>query len=292
MKPRSKLFLRRTGILSAGILLGVAFFLSFSGFASAIDGSNTFSSANTSQTGRTNIVPVGAPAVAQDTQKAASADGWKLVWDEEFSDNSLDIKKWSAIEKRTNYNDELESYRPQNVAVKNGQLNISAINNPGTSPQFSSGMIDTKYKFGMQYGKLDVGLKQVKGAGLFPAVWLLPESEDYAELDAMEALGNDPSVVYGGHHYQSGAGKMEDMSSIHIQNPLDFHDYSMVWMPDELTWSVDGNEFFSCKSNIPQERMYIIMNLAVGGLWPGDPDETTVFPSSFAVDYLRVYSKN
>jgi Beta-glucanase/Beta-glucan synthetase len=291
MKPSSRLVLRRTGIVSACILLGIFFFLAFSGFAFPEDTDKQPIANTTSQTGKTAVVPVYVPSVTSGVLKTATG-GWQLVWDEEFSGKDLDIKKWSAIDRKINYNNEVETYIPQNVEIKDGHLNLTAVHNTGSSPEYTSGMVDTKDKFSMLYGKVSIGLKLLKGRGFFPAVWMLPESENYAEVDIMENLGSNPSEISGGHHYQANGKKLEDIAGLSVENPMDFHEYSVEWFPDELTWSIDRKPFFTCKSNIPQERMYIIMDLAILGDVLENTNDSARFPNSFAVDYIKVYSKN
>ena len=158
---------------------------------------------------------------------------------------------------------------------------------------YTSGMLNSWHSFTQTYGYFEISAKLPAGQGLWPAFWLLQEDGDWPpEIDIFEVLGDDPGRLYttvhtdewGEHTFDSYATDVADMSA-------SFHRYGVNWQADFITFYFDGVQVFkvSTPSDL-HEPMYLIVNLAVGGYWPGDPDETTVFPATLEVDYIRVYS--
>ncbi|GIW48808.1 MAG: hypothetical protein KatS3mg079_284 [Caloramator sp.] len=207
-----------------------------------------------------------------------------------------------------------------NVYVKDGKLMIVArkenvTDQFGTVLNYTSGKIKTKGKYSKKYGRIEVRAKLPEGKGLWPAIWMLPEKDTYGgwaasgEIDIMEAWGSNPNKVAGTIHYGSTwpnntyTGK-EYLFSEGQSVSSDFHTYAIEWEPGEIRWYVDGNlyqvqnnwyskdpitgEKFSFPAPFDQ-NFYIILNLAVGGNWDGEPDENTNFPKAMQVDYVRVY---
>ena len=127
---------------------------------------------------------------------------------------------------------------------------------------------------------------------LKPAFWLLPDPLGWPpEIDVLEVLGHEPDKIYLTHHFRDdqrkhassgGSWKGPDFSA-------NFHEFAVEWSPEQIVWFVDGQERFRSKKTIPRVKMYMLVNLAVGGDWPGAPDEKTQFPAAFEVDYVRVY---
>lgn len=308
MKPGPKLLLRRIGMTAVSLLLGSIFFVAVSGVQSPrynkdasfdnvdIIGNLSHVSAtpfrgSDTPSGMPVASSAGAPVNAPAQEAIVTADGWQLDWDEEFDQQNLDYYKWLPVEKELCDHHELQAYQFENVYLKDGLLYITAIHDLNAVHEYTSGMIETRGSFYMLYGKMDIRLKIPEGKGLFPSIWMLNEQGEYTEIDIMEAIGSEPSKIYGGHHYMSGGRRLETFSAYKIEDPQDFHIYSLVWSPDELVWSVDGDVYFTSEKNIPQKKMYIIANLAVGGDWPGSPDKNTAFPSSLVIDYVKVYSR-
>jgi beta-glucanase (GH16 family) len=134
-----------------------------------------------------------------------------------------------------------------------------------------------------------------KGRGLWPAFWLLHNQENGTrpEIDVVELIGDKPEVVYQTYHYFDN-WNLRSTPSYQAWGPdysQSFHTYGMKWEPGRISWYVDGrvtNTFSD--SNVSSEDMYILVNLAVGGSWPGSPDGSTSFPARFAIDYIRAYS--
>lgn len=208
------------------------------------------------------------------TTDNASVDGWNLIWDDEFSTNSLDRSKWDY---NTGYyinsdpstwgwgNGELEYYTnsEKNVFVKDGNLNLVAYKESKTFPEvdpnrvaeYSSGKINTKDKFTFKYGRIDFRAKLPAGTGLWPALWLLPNDDTYGswaasgEIDVMEARGRLTGATSGTIHFggtwPSNTSLGSDYSFSNGQTiDSDYHVYSAVWEDDNIKWYVDGKCFF------------------------------------------------
>lgn len=258
-------------------------------------------------------------------------DGWELVFNDEFTGNTLNTNVWNYV---TGYylnddpntwgwgNNELEYYTDseKNVYVSDGNLNITAYEEPKSFPQdpsryaqYSSGKITTKDKISFKYGRIDFRAKLPSGDGLWPALWLLPNDDTYGvwaasgEIDVMEARGRVPGATSGAIHYGGTwpANKCLDGSYAFPDGgriDTDYHVYSLVWEEDMLKWYVDGELFFFANSDqwystassaqgAPfDQEFYIVMNLALGGWFdngvvPGAGD----VPATMQVDYVRVY---
>ena len=149
-------------------------------------------------------------------------------------------------------------------------------------------------KFAQQYGRFEIRCRVPKGKGLWPAFWLLPDPLAWPpEIDVLETLGHEPNKAYFTHHFRdeqrqrkSGGGSWTGPDFT-----AGFHEFAVEWSPERIVWFVDGIERFKSEKSIPNARMYMLVNLAVGGGWPGSPDETTQFPAALGVDYVRVYEK-
>ena len=125
---------------------------------------------------------------------------------------------------------------------------------------------------------------------------LIPEDRPwYSEIDIMEFLGHEPNVLYGTLHYYSFDGQKKTSSGTlrgETDYTKDFHVYVLEWEPDSIRWYVDDRLIHATTDGIPHTPHYLILNTAIGGGWPGDPDSTTVFPQFHDVDYVRVYQKD
>lgn len=166
----------------------------------------------------------------------------------------------------------------------------------------------TQFKGDWTYGRYDIRAKLPNTQGTWPAFWLLPSRGVYAsgtvggELDIMEMIGSEPNRVYGTLHF---GNPPERASNSHVLQDGanysdDFHIFALEWEPNEIRWYVDGDLFhtvtkwFTSAKNAAypapfDQDFYLIVNAAVGGIWPGSPDETSIFPQRMYVDYVRVY---
>jgi len=251
---------------------------------------------------------------------AASGNGtWTLVWSDEFSgaDGSApDSTKWTYDIGGNGWgNQELESYTswPQNVQVQNGNLVIVATQETytgtdGITRNYTSARLKTQGLFAQQYGKFEARIKLPYGQGLWPAFWMLSSNISSAgwpacgEIDIMENIGSEPSTIYGSLHGPQGSGEASGSAAYTLPSGQkfsdDYHIFTVEWEPNQARFYVDGTLYESHTSaDMPagawvfDHPFFIILNVAVGGTWPGSPDQTTVFPQEMLVDYVRVYSR-
>lgn len=234
--------------------------------------------------------------------------GYNLVWSDEFDGTTLS-SQW-AFDLGTGSwgwgNNELQYYRTQNVTVSNGLLEIKAKAETFNGQQFTSSRIKTQGINSWKYGRIDVRAALPYGKGIWPAIWMLGDNISTAgwpacgEIDIMEMIGGVGSpdrTVYGtahwsdnGTHAQFGgnrslpSGKFAD----------EFHVFSIVWNQNSIRWFIDDVQYnvldiTPAQLSEFQQNFFLILNVAVGGNWPGSPDGTTVFPQSMYVDYVRVF---
>jgi beta-glucanase (GH16 family) len=159
---------------------------------------------------------------------------------------------------------------------------------------YSSGLLTTKASFSQTYGLFEIRAKMPKGKGLWPAFWLLPENRAWPpELDVLEILGDNTSKLYVSWHSNVGDKHTSDSKAIEVPDTsADFHTYSVVWEKDSLMWFFDDVQIASKPT--PEDfhlPMYMLINLAVGGGWPGSPDKTTQFPAKYTIDWVRAYAR-
>lgn len=232
---------------------------------------------------------------ARAARPAPAEDGWRLAWAEEFEGTRLNKRRWQVGAKgKPNYDGGINQYDPQDVYLEDGNLVLRsrALGEDGGEP-YSSGRVRAKPKFAFLYGRLEVRAKLPGTKGMWPAIWLLPRDGSWPpEIDVMEMLGDDPRRVYMTMHW--GPRDDRDSSQGNFTGPdftSDFHVFSIEWEPGRIRWLIDGVERHVETENVPNKAMYLIMNTSVGGEWPGDPDERTVFPQYFQIDYVRVYQQ-
>lgn len=225
---------------------------------------------------------------------------WTLTFEDNFPGSSLDASKWTSAYwfGRTNSgNNELEWYLDANVTVINGRGVLTAKSETtvqgGTTYNYTSGIISSHDKFYQQYGYFEASVKIPSGQGLWPAFWMLPQDRSQLpELDIMEILGHQPSKVYFTEHYDSGGGvrAQHNFNYTGAEFSGGFHTFGMMWTSTFVRWYVDGVLRAQVTENIAAKPMYLLLNLAVGGTWPGPPDGNTVFPAIYEIDYVRAYS--
>lgn len=216
---------------------------------------------------------------------------WKLVWSDEFSSSSLDSTKWRAEDVTLVKNNELQSYAPSAVSIRDGMLVISSTVAAKDGRPYTSGLIESRGKFARAFGKFEMRAKLPGTKGLWPAFWLLPADESWPpEIDIMEALGHEPKKVHMTNHW--GVWPNTQHEGTPFEGPdftKDFHTFAVEWFPDRMDFFVDGVKRATHAKDVPKIPFYVILNTAVGGDWPGNPDATTVLPQTFEVDYVRVY---
>lgn len=220
--------------------------------------------------------------------------GWRLVWSDEFSGTAVDPARWNAENVAWPYNNELEFYLPQQATVGGGVLNIKAERRNHGGRQYVSARLNTRTHWGQQYGRFEASIKVPVGQGYWPAFWLLPTSEAWPpEIDIMETIGSRPNTVYLTHHWGTVTNVMSHGITWDGPNfTTGYHRFAVEWSPNRIDWLVDGVVRFSTTANIPHEPMYLLVNLAIGGNLPGNPNASTVFPQSMLVDWVRAYMRD
>ncbi|MCQ2483381.1 MAG: glycoside hydrolase family 16 protein [Clostridia bacterium] len=247
---------------------------------------------------------------------------YELVWSDEFDGDSLNPDNWVYEEHDSGWvNNELQTYvsSADNIFVENGDLVIQPLKETDENGNdiYTSGRINTYQKASFLYGKVEARIKVPTGQGYLPAFWMMPKLATHygnwpksGEIDIMEILGSDTSTTYGTIHY--GNSHKQNQGSLTLDSDTqdfaeDYHIFTLEWEPGKITWYVDNIEMYTtddwyCKSEgglltaypAPfDQEFYIILNVAVGGNWPGSPDDTTPFDSDaqMRVDYVRVYQR-
>ncbi len=249
----------------------------------------------------------------------APPPGWTLVWQDEFDGTILSQARWNVLVREQSKHAEVQYYVADEVLVERGMLRLRSRARDVGPQHFTSGRVDTSGKFAPTYGRFEIRAKLPAGQGLWPAHWLYPQHRDwamemlmadavaagkerlipearpwYTEIDIMEFLGHEPTVVYGTLHYHSFDGQKKTSSGTSrgvADYTKDFHVFVLEWEPDALRWYVDGRLIHTATEGVPHAPHYLILNTAVGGTWPGNPDATTTFPQFHDIDYVRVYQR-
>ncbi len=249
------------------------------------------------------------PTITPEPTPEWERPGWTLIWQDEFEGSELGPEKWVAeIGGHGWGNNEYQFYtdRPENVRLENGNLVIEARKEFFIRRQYTSGRIKTQGLLSFTYGRVEARMKLPYGQGIWPAFWMLGNNIDEVpwplsgEIDIMEHVGKEPRRIYGTVHGPgySGSGGIGHFTTL-PENSLqqEFHTFAIEWDPGEIRWFVDDEQFFKLTSEqvnnewVYDHPFFILINLAVGGYWPGYPDESTVFPQFLTVDYVRVYQR-
>lgn len=217
--------------------------------------------------------------------------GWQLTWQDEFNGTSLDGSKWRAEEAALVKNNEQQYYAANYVTVSNGFMRIKSDRVPRGGRPYTSGLIESRNRFSQTFGRFEIRARLPKTQGIWPAIWMLPQGGGWPpEIDIMELLGHEPNTVYMTNHW--GTWPNVQNQSTPFTGPdfsEEYHVFACEWFTDRIDFYVDGIRRASHRSNVPQSAFYLIINTAVGGIWPGYPDATTVFPQYLDVDWVRVY---
>jgi beta-glucanase (GH16 family) len=237
-----------------------------------------------------------------------------LAWSDEFDGTAVDTNKWEfMLGDGSAYgipgwgNNERQFYRANNATVSNGALTITAREEAVGGLDYTSARLRTLNKGDWTYGRIEMRAKLPVGQGMWPAFWMLSSVPDYGgwaasgEIDIMESIGSNPEQIFGTLHYggefpanvSSGSGTF-----LPAATAQDWHEYAIEWQLGEIRWYVDDqlyatqNNWYSTAAPFPAPfdvNFHVLLNLAVGGNFPGDPDGTTVFPQEYIIDYVRVY---
>ena len=244
---------------------------------------------------------------------------WVLTWSDEFTGpngSSPDATKWVSESGGNGWgNDELEYYapRPKNLRLEDGNLVIEAVKeeftgSDGVTRHYTSGRLKTQGRFSQTYGRFESRIRIPAGQGVWPAFWLL--GEDFpttgwpacGEIDVMENVDVEKSGIHGSLHGPGYSGRKSVTSAYTLPQGRfsdDFHVFAVEWEPHVIRFYVDDTLYATrTPADLPEgahwvydHPFFLILNLAVGGDWPGSPDKSTNFPQRMLVDYVRVYSR-
>jgi beta-glucanase (GH16 family) len=248
-------------------------------------------------------------------KSSAQREGWTLVWTDEFDGTEIDTTKWEhEVNGSGGGNNELQYYTASkaNSYIKDGYIVLKAIKQNYKGKFYTSARLRTAKKADWTYGRFDIRAKLPEmQQGIWPAIWMLPTDYVYGtwpqsgEIDIMEVVGKEPRTLYGTIHFGDPwpnnkwkSGKLELKENVPSFSDA-FHEFSVEWEPNQIRWYMDGVLYATrTPEDVAPHRwpfdqnFHMILNLAIGGNWPGPPDESTTFPKYMWVDYVRVYKKN
>nr|WP_321464440.1 glycoside hydrolase family 16 protein [uncultured Desulfobulbus sp.] len=266
------------------------------------------------------------PSLQPPVYTTVAAEHLRLLWNDEFDGpggtppdpakwrHDLGGKGWGNQEYQY-YTDALDN------AVQDGNSNLMITARQTSAEQeealpcwygparYTSARLLTQGRFSFTHGVVEARIKLPFGPGIWPALWMLGEDfgpvvwPNCGEIDIMENIGREPDIVHGTVHGPGYCGSEGIGGAYALAGGQafkdNFHLFAVDWQPGRILWYVDGFRYFSLsREQIPQgadwpyeHPFFLLLNLAVGGFWPGDPDETTVFPQSLVVDYIRVFQR-
>lgn len=245
-------------------------------------------------------------------------EGYSLIWNDEFNEETINPENWTyETGDGTDFglpkgwgNSELQIYtnsEENSSIVEEGDVSALAITAmENGSDEYTSAKLTTQNLFSMRFGRIEVKAKMPEGQGIWPAIWMLGDNRDQVdwpgcgEIDIMEMLGNEPGTMYSTLHYTNSENRKGEDQGMKQSSGANFnesyHIYSLEWTPESLSFAVDGEHFHEVAIEDGmkefQRSFYLILNVAVGGFWPGYPDETTTFPQTMYIDYVRAYSND
>lgn len=235
-------------------------------------------------------------------------DGYQLVWNDEFQGNTLNTQFWTHETGAGGWgNNELQYYRQENTSVGGDVLTIEARKENYQGSNYTSSRLITRNKKSFTYGRIDIRALLPKGQGIWPALWTLGNNitsvgwPDCGEIDIMEMVGgsNRDKTVHGTLHWGNN-GHAQYGQSYTLPSGIfadEYHVFTLIWDQTSMKWYVNDIKFnevditpvHMSEFHLPQ---FFIFNVAVGGIWPGNPDASTQFPQQLKVDYIRVFQKN
>ena len=237
--------------------------------------------------------------------------GYDLVWSDEFGGNVVNEENW-VFETGTGCpncgwgNNELQYYRRDNAWLDNGVLVIEAREQNYGGNNYTSARMKTQGNQSFMYGRVDIRALLPEGQGIWPALWMLGDNISTVgwpacgEIDIMEMIGGDgrENEVHGTLHWDSDGHKYTG-GSFELQSGLfsdEYHVFSITWDSSTVKWFVNDTQYHEIDitpGDITEfhDKFFFLFNVAVGGNWPGSPDNTTIFPQQMRVDYIRVFQK-
>lgn len=255
---------------------------------------------------KTKDIPAPVPVIPAVNEAAKDYDQYtELKWSDEFDGAALDQSKWTSELGGGGWgNNELQSYTnsPDNAFLRDGKLTIQAIK---TGNNYTSARLITKGKQNFQFGRIDIRAKIPKGKGVWPAIWMLGADIDQnnwpkcGEIDIMELRGSRPQELLSTMHFANNAGTHEYQGTTQVLTQdlsADYHTYSVVRSKNQSRFYLDGAATpyytYTSTSGSPfpfNNPFFMILNVAVGGNFDGNPDGTATFPQQMQVDYVRYY---
>ncbi len=254
------------------------------------------------------------PTVGEGYTTPTAYDGWDLVWNDEFTGTNLNLDNWTyeigdGCPNLCGWgNNELEYYREENTTVADGVLTIEAKEENFGGRFYTSSRLITQGKQAFKYGRVDIRAVLPKGQGIWPALWMLGSNISSVtwpacgEIDIMELVGgtNRDDTVHGTGHWENNnnehtfQGESYELESGDFAD--EFHVFSIIWDESQIEWFVDDNSYYTLNITSAEraefrKEFFFIMNVAVGGNWPGNPNDQTVFPQKMLVDYIRVFQQ-
>ncbi len=227
----------------------------------------------------------------------AAQPEWTLDWQDEFDGEGINADLWDVQRRRNSFNNEKQFYLPEQVTQNDGNLRITATNEPFEGKAYRSGLVWSDRQIGL--GRVEVRAKIPSTKGIWPAIWLLPTNVDWptgGEIDIMEHRGSIPNEVSSAYHWGNNPGGpsnyVDHRYDIGVDWPDDYHTFAVEREATEIRYYVDGVEHFRVTDQmapISTTPMNLILNTAVGGIFDGEPDGSTVWPQHFDIDYVRVY---
>lgn len=249
---------------------------------------------------------------------AEAGSNYELVWQDNFDGPELNYDNWTSIEGNGCPdlcgfgNKELQNYTSasKNLRIENGILIIEAHKEPSDGSEYSSAKLVSKSKGDWQYGKIEIRAKVPFGRGTWPALWMLPTITDRdrkwpydGEIDIMEHVGYNQGMIYGTIHTESYNHKIgtQKVDSVEVNDAhIAFHNYTLIWDKDQMTWAIDDEPYFTIDKNDasyegwPFDQPYhLIFNLAVGGTWGGSKGiDDSIWPQTLEIDFVKVYQNS
>ena len=215
-----------------------------------------------------------------------------------FEGGVPDAATWDVADGAWSHNGELQYYAPDAATIDDGTLVITTRKRPVGDRQYSSAHLSTKGRHEQAYGRWEIRARLPVSQGMWPAIWLLPVDGSWPpEIDIIELVGKEPDTVHHSFHW----GPLRDglkpwdlgQTSTTSTGPMNFsgrfHDFTVEWTPGAIRWYVDRTLTHEHRENIPTEPMYLIINNAVGGFWPGPPGENTRWPETMEIDRVRIW---
>jgi beta-glucanase (GH16 family) len=258
------------------------------------------------------VLLLAAWAIQRTREESAPSPTWTLRWSDEFAGAAgalPDPARWSYDLGASGWgNAELQEYTdsPSNASL-DGRGNLAIVARQD-GDRYTSARLKTQDRYAQRYGRVEARIRLPAGNGLWPAFWMLGANIGEAgwpasgEIDIMENLGREPTVIHDSLHgpgYSGADSLTASMTATPGAWHEDFHVFAAEWSPDSIAFFADGAEYARFRpGNLPagaqwvfDHPFFVILNVAVGGHWPGSPDGSTRFPQAMLVDYVRMYAR-